>query len=60
MLGDVWPCPSLARVHPEKAGDLVAFHKLTQWLCYSLLEPIRSVAGVEVVGDEMTGLPEVS
>jgi hypothetical protein len=39
----------------------VPFHKLTQWLCYSLLEPIESVAGWKVErGDGQTGLPEVS
>lgn len=59
ILGDVWPCPSLAKVTNEEGGDLVPFHKLTQWLCYSLLEPFRNVAGIEVTGDEMTGLPEV-
>lgn len=58
VLGDVWPCPSLGRVNADKGGDLVPFHKLTQWLCYSLLEPMRNVAGVQVVGGEMTGLPE--
>jgi hypothetical protein len=34
------------------------FHKLSQWLSYSLLEPFQW-AGVRVVGlDELTGLPE--
>lgn len=34
--GDVWRCESLAK---NEGGDaLVPFHKLTQWLCYSLIE----------------------
>ncbi len=48
-LGDVWPHP----VH-----GWVPFHKLSQWLTYSLLEPF-GWAGVEVTGAEaLTGLPE--
>lgn len=48
-LGDVWP-------HP-KAG-LVPFHKLSQWLTYSLVEPL-SLSGVEVIGlESLTGLAE--
>jgi hypothetical protein len=61
VLGDVWPCPSLARSRTtrEEGDDLVPFHKLTQWLCYSLLEPIESSAGWRVDrGAGQTGLPE--
>jgi hypothetical protein len=48
-LKDVWR-------HP-KAG-LVPFHKLSQWLTYSLIEPL-SLSGVEVSGiDALTGLAE--
>lgn len=55
-LGDVWP-------HPALAGDglgagLVPFHKLSQWLSYSLLEPLQEL-GLEITGlDALTGLPE--
>ena len=55
-LGDVWP-------HPWAGGSgttagWVPFHKLSQWLVYSLLEPF-AWAGVEVTGAEaLTGLPE--
>jgi len=55
-LGDVWP-------HPAAGGNGLAagrvpFHKLSQWLTYSLLEPFEW-AGVQVGGlDELTGLPE--
>lgn len=65
-LGDVWPCPSLDKALAASAkerteGDgLVPFHKLTQWMCYSLIEPIENVAGWEVdKGRGQTGLPEV-
>ncbi|MEG3833272.1 URC4/urg3 family protein [Microcoleus sp. AT8-B1] len=55
-LGDVWRHPALTG---ENLGDeLVPFHKLSQWLTYSLLEPLQEV-GLEVAGlDELTGLPE--
>ena len=49
-LGDVWPCEAL--------GGLVPFHKLSQWLAYSLVEPLAS-AGITVTRlDDLTGLPE--
>ncbi len=55
-VGDVWP-------HPDAGGEgidagLVPFHKLSQWLAYSLLEPFEW-AGFTVDGlDRLTGLPE--
>ena len=50
-LGDCWP-------HPAASGGRVPFHKLTQWLTYSLLEPLND-AGLQVIGlDQLTGLPE--
>jgi len=55
-LGDCWP-------HPAVAGEgltagWMPFHKLSQWLTYSLLEPFEW-AGVRVQGlDALTGLPE--
>jgi len=55
-LGDVWPHPA-AGGSGASAGR-VPFHKLSQWLAYSLLEPFEW-AGVQVTGlDELTGLPE--
>ncbi|EJD42078.1 DUF1688-domain-containing protein [Auricularia subglabra TFB-10046 SS5] len=60
-LGDVWPCPALVAqgADPAKGEDLVPFHKLTQWLAYSLVEPLERVLGWKVDGlDDMTGLPE--
>ena len=51
-LGDVWQ-------HPAVADDgLVPFHKLSQWLTYSLLEPLQEL-GLVITGlDALTGLPE--
>ena len=55
-LGDVWPHSALgATDHPD---SLVPFHKLSQWLTYSLLEPLEE-GGITVTGlDALTGLPE--
>jgi hypothetical protein len=55
-VGDAWR-------HPQAGGSgasagWVPFHKLSQWLTYSLIEPFEW-AGVQVTGlDELTGLPE--
>lgn len=60
--GDVWPhrwagASTGAGDDPVTRG-WVPFHKLSQWLSYSLIEPLRW-AGVDVTGlDELTGLPE--
>ena len=55
-LGDVWRHPA-ARAADASDG-LVPFHKLSQWLSYSLLEPLEE-AGIAVTGlDALTGLPE--
>jgi Protein of unknown function (DUF1688) len=58
-LGDCW---RHSAVQGKGPGDATAgwmpFHKLSQWLTYSLLEPFEW-AGVKVTGiDELTGLPE--
>lgn len=45
----------------KEGDDVIPFHKLTQWLCYSLVEAIENEAGWRVVrGRGQTGLPEVS
>lgn len=55
-IGDAWQ-------HPAAGGEgldagWVPFHKLSQWLAYSLLEPLQW-AGVQVHEvDALTGLPE--
>ena len=55
-LGDCWPHPALVEDSPE--GGYVPLHKLSQWLTYSLLEPLEN-AGVRVSDlHELTGLAE--
>ena len=55
-LGDCW---RHSAVHgPGLTNGWMPFHKLSQWLTYSLLEPFQW-AGVKVRGlDALTGLPE--
>ena len=55
-LGDAWRHP---QIHAADATDgVVPFHKLSQWLSYSLIEPLQR-AGVAVADiDGLTGLPE--
>ena len=55
-LGDCWP--HAAARGDGKSDGWMPFHKLSQWLTYSLLEPFEW-AGVTVTGlDALTGLPE--
>jgi hypothetical protein len=55
-LGDCWNHSALGAA--GTAEGRMPFHKLSQWLTYSLLEPFQW-AGIQVTGlDELTGLPE--
>ncbi|MDB5475646.1 MAG: uracil phosphoribosyltransferase [Phenylobacterium sp.] len=55
-LGDCWRHPALRRA--DATDGLVPLHKLSQWLAYSLIEPLQA-AGVEVTDiDGLTGLAE--
>ena len=55
--GDVWTYSPL-RLLGSPGSDLVPFHKLSQWLTYSLLEPFEKL-GVKFTDlDLMTGLAE--
>lgn len=55
-LGDVWRHSALVR--DDATHGLVPFHKLSQWLTYSLAEPMQE-AGIDVTGiDALTGLAE--
>ncbi|MEZ5651603.1 MAG: URC4/urg3 family protein [Burkholderiaceae bacterium] len=54
--GDVWPHRFAGGSGPT--AGWVPFHKLLQWLTYSLLEPFEQ-AGVQMHGlDDLTALPE--
>lgn len=49
-LGDVW--------EHARLGTLIPLHKLSQWLTYSLIEPLQD-AGLTVTGiEDLTGLAE--
>ena len=55
-LGDVWRHPALHR--GDETDGLLPLHKLSQWLTYSLIEPLEQ-AGTTVVDIEaLTGLAE--
>jgi hypothetical protein len=55
-LGDTWRHPAAAT--DDATSELVPFHKLSQWLAYSLIEPLEA-AGIAVTElDGLTGLPE--
>ena len=60
-MGDVWPCGVLRKpgATEEDTAHLVPFHKLSQWLTYSLMEPMESLMKIRIEGlGKMTGLPE--
>ncbi|ETN36503.1 uncharacterized protein HMPREF1541_08781 [Cyphellophora europaea CBS 101466] len=59
-LGDAWNCTTMPTSPPAEAWEnIVPFHKLTQWLCYSLMVPMTKLLNVHFAGAElMTGLPE--
>jgi hypothetical protein len=55
-LGDTWRHPLIEA--PDATRGLIPFHKLSQWLSYSLIEPLE-FAGFTVIDiDGLTGLPE--
>ncbi len=55
-LGDIWIYPKLGP--PGSFESLVPIHKLSQWMTYSLIEPIEA-AGLTVTNtEELTGLAE--
>jgi hypothetical protein len=55
-LGDCWRHPSLTTT--DATNELVPLHKLSQWLTYSLIEPLQW-AGITVNNiDGLTGLAE--
>lgn len=55
-LGDCWRHPAM--VTADATNGLVPIHKLSQWLAYSLIEPLQQ-AGIGVTDiDGLTGLAE--
>ncbi|KAJ3012507.1 UNVERIFIED_CONTAM: hypothetical protein HDU68_001163 [Siphonaria sp. JEL0065] len=73
-VGDVWPCKAVKAILKEANGGatvgeipklaeesglyFVAFHKLSQWLTYSLMEPLSLLNCTFEHMDIMTGLAE--
>jgi hypothetical protein len=56
-LSPIWPSP-IGDVWQHPVIGWVPFHKLSQWLSYSLVEPIEGVGLAVVELDALTGLPE--
>jgi len=56
-LSPIWPLP-LGDMWQHPAIGWVPFHKLSQWLSYSLVEPIENAELKVVELDALTGLPE--
>jgi Protein of unknown function (DUF1688) len=55
-LGDCWKHPALTT--SDATSGLMPLHKLSQWLAYSLIEPLQT-AGIRVTDiDGLTGLAE--
>ena len=55
-LGDCWKHPAITTT--DATSGLVPLHKLSQWLAYSLIEPLQT-AGITVTDiDGLTGLAE--
>ncbi|KAL1956707.1 hypothetical protein VTO42DRAFT_6857 [Malbranchea cinnamomea] len=62
-LGDAWPLSTLQKrtdvSEIDTARGIQPFHKLTQWLTYSLMVPFQRVLGMRWINAEsLTGLPE--
>jgi hypothetical protein len=55
-LGDVWRHSAAGGTGPS--AGLVPFHKLSQWLAYSLFEPIERAGRAIAQPGALTGLPE--
>jgi hypothetical protein len=50
-LGDAWS-------YPNVPGGLAVFHKLSQWMTYSLIEPLLEAGFIVSDVDKLTGLAE--
>jgi hypothetical protein len=55
-LGDTWRHPLIEA--PDPTRGLIPFHKLSQWLSYSLIEPLEWAGFTVIDIDGLTGLPE--
>jgi hypothetical protein len=62
-IGDAWPLSTLegqsTAISKDKSRNIQPFHKLTQWLAYSLMVPFQRILGLQWTGtDSLTALPE--
>jgi hypothetical protein len=59
-IGDAWPLSTLESKDAKSPADSIQpFHKLTQWLTYSLMVPFQRVLGRKWVNaGSLTALPE--
>ncbi|MGI9462717.1 MAG: URC4/urg3 family protein [Aestuariivirgaceae bacterium] len=55
-LGDTWHHPAARR--DDTANGLVPFHKLSQWMAYSLIEPLEELGLNVTEPNDLTGLAE--
>jgi hypothetical protein len=55
-LGDCWRYPALTA--PDATTGFMPLHKLSQWLAYSLIEPLQAAGIVVTDIDGLTGLAE--
>ncbi|KAI8977928.1 hypothetical protein BDB01DRAFT_852758 [Pilobolus umbonatus] len=60
-LGDVWPCKAILspNASPDSTDHFIPFHKLSQWIVYSIMEPMEKLLGATIEGtDLLTPLPD--
>jgi hypothetical protein len=62
-IGDAWPLSTLKQQNTtsdqSNSSNIQPFHKLTQWLAYSLMVPFQRILGLEWTGTaSLTALPE--
>lgn len=58
-LGDVWPHRHAPSFGSLPSLHLVTFHKLSQWIQYSMMEPLETFVSLTFSDlQDMTGLPE--
>ncbi|HTV28908.1 MAG TPA: URC4/urg3 family protein [Xanthobacteraceae bacterium] len=55
-LGDCWRHPAM--ITDDPTSELVPLHKLSQWLAYSLIEPLQQAGFTVTDIDGLTGLAE--
>lgn len=53
-LGDTFPCGAIQYSdNPQSTDHYVPFHRLSQWLVYSLIEPMERLLGATIEGTEL-------